>query len=147
MAAVPLFHLAFPVHDLSVARRFYGELIGCREGRSSDSWVDFDFYGHQIVAHLAPEEARALVAMPGGLRTLDVPLLVSHLGSATEPGEGRNPQQLARFRDIRALFPESRASLAYVLEKRGEIVHQAANGRAALAVARREKLHALILDL
>jgi extradiol dioxygenase family protein len=54
---VPLFHLAFPVHDLSAARRFYGELLGCPEGRSSDSWVDFDFYGHQVVAHLAPEEA------------------------------------------------------------------------------------------
>lgn len=59
MAAVPLFHLAFPVHDLSAARRFYGDLLGCPEGRSSESWVDFDFYGHQIVAHLAPEEARA----------------------------------------------------------------------------------------
>ncbi|MEO8179983.1 MAG: VOC family protein [Deltaproteobacteria bacterium] len=58
MPAVPLFHLAFPVHDLVVARRFYGELLGCAEGRSSDEWVDFDFYGHQIVAHLAPEEAR-----------------------------------------------------------------------------------------
>jgi extradiol dioxygenase family protein len=57
MLAVPLFHLAFPVHDLSAARRFYGELLGCPEGRSSDSWVDFDFYGHQVVAHLAPEEA------------------------------------------------------------------------------------------
>jgi len=58
MPAVPLFHLAFPVHDLAVARRFYGELLGCAEGRSSDEWVDFDFYGHQIVAHLAPEEVR-----------------------------------------------------------------------------------------
>jgi extradiol dioxygenase family protein len=48
-----LFHLAFPVHDLAAARRFYGEILGCREGRSSDSWVDFDLYGHQIVAHLA----------------------------------------------------------------------------------------------
>ena len=53
----PLFHLAFPVHDLEAARRFYGGLLGCPEGRSSDSWVDFDFYGHQVVAHLAPEEA------------------------------------------------------------------------------------------
>jgi extradiol dioxygenase family protein len=52
----PLFHLAFPVHDLAAARRFYGELLGCPEGRSSEHWVDFDFYGHQIVAHLAPEE-------------------------------------------------------------------------------------------
>jgi extradiol dioxygenase family protein len=53
----PRFHLAFPVHDLTEARRFYGELLGCAEGRSSDEWVDFDFHGHQIVAHLAPEEA------------------------------------------------------------------------------------------
>ena len=48
------FHLAFPVDDLAEARRFYGETMGCAEGRSSDEWIDFDFYGHQIVAHLAP---------------------------------------------------------------------------------------------
>ena len=53
---LPPFHLAFPVHDLSVARQFYGDLLGCSEGRSSSEWVDFNFYGHQIVAHLAPEE-------------------------------------------------------------------------------------------
>ncbi len=52
--ALPPFHLAFPVDDLAKARRFYGELLGCREGRSSDEWIDFDFHGHQIVAHLAP---------------------------------------------------------------------------------------------
>ena len=51
-----LFHLAFPVRDLPEARAFYGELLGCPEGRSSPSWIDFDFYGHQIVAHLSPEE-------------------------------------------------------------------------------------------
>ena len=51
------FHLAFPVDDLAEARAFYGGLLGCAEGRSSDAWVDFDFYGHQIVAHLAPGEA------------------------------------------------------------------------------------------
>ena len=49
------FHLAFPVHDLAEARRFYGDLLGCREGRSSAEWIDFDFYGHQIVAHLGGE--------------------------------------------------------------------------------------------
>ena len=54
MPAAP-FHLAFPVHDLAAARAFYGGLLGCPEGRSSDDWVDFDFHGHQIVAHLAPE--------------------------------------------------------------------------------------------
>ena len=47
----PRFHLAFPVNDLATARRFYGDFLGCAEGRSSDAWVDFDFYGHQIVAH------------------------------------------------------------------------------------------------
>lgn len=52
------FHLAFPVHDLGAAREFYGDLLGCPEGRSSDEWVDFDLYGHQVVAHLAPDEAR-----------------------------------------------------------------------------------------
>lgn len=51
------FHLAFPVNDLAAARAFYGETMGCAEGRSSDEWIDFDFYGHQIVAHLAPGEA------------------------------------------------------------------------------------------
>ena len=51
------FHLAFPVDDLSAARRFYGGAMGCAEGRSSDEWIDFDFFGHQIVAHLAPGEA------------------------------------------------------------------------------------------
>jgi uncharacterized protein len=51
------FHLAFPVHDLSLARQFYGEVLGCPEGRSSNEWIDFNFYGHQIVAHLAPGEA------------------------------------------------------------------------------------------
>mgnify|MGYP003575751987 CR=1 FL=1 len=50
------FHLAFPVRDLAEARAFYGDLLGCPEGRSAPEWVDFDFYGHQIVAHLAPEE-------------------------------------------------------------------------------------------
>lgn len=51
------FHLAFPVDDLAKAREFYGETLGCPEGRSSPEWIDFNFYGHQIVAHLAPEES------------------------------------------------------------------------------------------
>ncbi len=52
-----LFHLAFPVNDLEAAREFYGGVLGCAEGRSSDAWIDFDLFGHQIVAHLAPESA------------------------------------------------------------------------------------------
>ena len=46
------FHIAFPVNDLAAARRFYGETLGCPEGRSSEEWIDFNLFGHQIVAHL-----------------------------------------------------------------------------------------------
>jgi len=56
--AMPPFHLAFPVLDLESTRRFYGELLGCTEGRSAPGWVDFDFFGHQISAHVKPDEAR-----------------------------------------------------------------------------------------
>lgn len=53
MTSLPPFHLAFPVHDLKAARAFYGGLLGCPEGRSASRWIDFNFFGHQIVAHLA----------------------------------------------------------------------------------------------
>jgi uncharacterized protein len=74
---LPLFHLAFPVHDIAAARRFYGELLGCPEGRSAPEWVDFNFYGHQIVAHLSPDETghRSTSAVDGH----DVP--VRHFGA------------------------------------------------------------------
>lgn len=79
---IPAFHLAFPVDDLEAARRFYGGLLQCREGRSSDHWIDFDFYGHQIVAHLAPDETgRAAVNPVDGH---DVP--VRHFGVILEWG-------------------------------------------------------------
>jgi extradiol dioxygenase family protein len=58
MSPLPPFHLAFPVHDLEAARAFYGGLLGCPEGRSDDCWIDFDFFGHQIVAHLDPDSPR-----------------------------------------------------------------------------------------
>ena len=77
---IPRFHLAFPVRDLAEARAFYGDLLGCPEGRSSDEWVDFDFHGHQIVAHLSPGEtaAKATNAVDGH----DVP--VRHFGLLME---------------------------------------------------------------
>lgn len=53
--SLPPFHFAFAVDDLAAARRFYGQLLGCSEGRSAEHWVDFDLHGHQIVAHLAKE--------------------------------------------------------------------------------------------
>jgi extradiol dioxygenase family protein len=55
--SLPPFHLAFPVNDLAQARAFYGGLLGCAEGRSDAEWIDFNFFGHQIVAYLAPSEA------------------------------------------------------------------------------------------
>jgi len=57
-SSLPPFHLAFPVHDLEQARAFYGDLLGCIEGRSSDSWIDFNFWGHQVVAHLSHGDAQ-----------------------------------------------------------------------------------------
>lgn len=54
---LPPFHLAFPVHDLAEARAFWGGVMGCAEGRSSDRWIDFDFHGHQIVAHCTGQRA------------------------------------------------------------------------------------------
>ena len=70
------FHLAFPVHDLAAARAFYGATLGCPEGRSSDSWIDFDLFGHQIVAHLDP--AAKSVALSNPVDGHDVP--VPHFG-------------------------------------------------------------------
>jgi extradiol dioxygenase family protein len=82
-AAMHPFHLAFPVTSLDTAREFYGALLGCPEGRSSADWVDFDFYGHQIVAHLSPDEAghRNTSAVDGQ----NVP--VRHFGVVLDMGE------------------------------------------------------------
>ena len=53
---IPRFHLAFPVHDLKEAKSFYTSTLGCPLGRESDNWIDFDLYGHQVVAHLSPKD-------------------------------------------------------------------------------------------
>jgi extradiol dioxygenase family protein len=80
--ARPRFHLAFPVDDLTAARRFYGDTLGCAEGRSADHWVDFDLYGHQIVAHLTERRAAATTNPVDGD---DVP--VPHFGLLLRPDE------------------------------------------------------------
>lgn len=67
------FHLAFPVDDLAAARSFYGELLGCPEGRSAEKWVDFNLHGHQIVAHLAPELVRKRATNPVDGEDVPVP--------------------------------------------------------------------------
>jgi extradiol dioxygenase family protein len=81
----PPFHLAFPVDDLAAARRFYGDLLGCPEGRSADEWIDFDLYGHQIVAHLVPDAVRARGSNP--VDGHDVP--VPHFGVVLPMAEWR----------------------------------------------------------
>ena len=72
-----LFHLAFPVHDLAAARDCYGGVLGCPEGRSSDAWIDFDLFGHQIVAHL--QRGRAGVESTNPVDGHEVP--VPHFGA------------------------------------------------------------------
>jgi extradiol dioxygenase family protein len=57
---IPRFHLAMPVDDLAAARRFYGEVLGLAQGRSAETWVDWNLYGHQVVTHLAPERSRSI---------------------------------------------------------------------------------------
>lgn len=78
-----LFHLAFPVDDLAKAREFYGGLLGCEEGRSSDQWVDFNLFGHQIVAHLVPGVTRTVDS--NAVDHDDVP--IPHFGIVLEMAE------------------------------------------------------------
>lgn len=77
MALSP-FHLAIPVHDLALARHFYGEVFGLAEGRSSAQWVDFDFFGHQLVIHEHPRTASQEAAHTNAVDGHDVP--VPHFG-------------------------------------------------------------------
>jgi uncharacterized protein len=67
------FHLAFAVHDLGAARTFYAGVLGCAEGRSSEEWIDFNLYGHQIVAHLVADKAPAPVTNPVDGQHVPVP--------------------------------------------------------------------------
>lgn len=67
------FHLAFPVHDLAAARAFYGGVLGCAEGRSAPEWIDFDLFGHQIVAHLDPAARAAGTTNPVDGHDVPVP--------------------------------------------------------------------------
>ena len=94
------FHLAFPVSSLASARSFYGELLGCPEGRSSDAWVDFNLYGHQIVAHLAPDEVghRRTSTVDGD----DVP--VRHFGVVLSMAEWEALAQRLREQGVRFII-------------------------------------------
>ena len=96
-----LFHLAFPVHDLAAARDFYGGVLGCPEGRSSEHWIDFELFGHQIVAHLQP--GRANVEGSNPVDNHDVP--VPHFGVILSP---------AQFEELAGRV--SRAGVPFVIE-------------------------------
>jgi len=72
MTQLSPFHLAFPVDDLAAARAFWGHVMGCPEGRSSDQWIDFNFYGHQIVTHLT-SSAKESAANPVDGHDVPVP--------------------------------------------------------------------------
>ncbi|OOG21971.1 glyoxalase [Thioalkalivibrio denitrificans] len=90
------FHLAFPVHDLDAARAFYGGLLGCREGRSADHWIDFDLYGHQIVAHLSGQRSRAVAESEVDGHRVPVP----HFGVILSMDEWRRLAERLRAADV-----------------------------------------------
>lgn len=93
MPGHPRFHLAVPVHDLEAARSFYGDLLGCPEGRSAPGWVDFDLFGHQFVAHLQRGSDPSRTAASSGSQLTnpvdgdDVP--VPHFGVLLPPDQWR----------------------------------------------------------
>lgn len=78
MSRLRPFHIAFPVDDLDAARRFYGGILGCPEGRSADHWIDFDLFGHQIVAHYQPPGPHGAPGHSNPVDGHDVP--VPHFG-------------------------------------------------------------------
>ena len=100
MTSRPRFHLAFPVNDLAEARAFYTGILGCAEGRCSSDWVDFDFFGHQIVAHLSPNEAghKAHNLVDGD----EVP--VRHFGAILTMSDWRALAQRLKAHDARFLI-------------------------------------------
>jgi len=81
--SIPRFHIAFPVHNLESAREFYVDILGCEKGRESNSWIDFNLYGHQIVAHLSPDDCSPVSTNP--VDRDDIPC--RHFGVILEWGE------------------------------------------------------------
>jgi len=97
--------LAFPVHDLDQARAFYGGVLGCPEGRSAPEWVDFDFFGHQIVAHLTPAD----MAREGANKVDGEDVPVRHFGVILSPSRFREISEKLRTAGVRFLIaPQTR---------------------------------------
>ncbi|MEO6588506.1 MAG: VOC family protein [Pyrinomonadaceae bacterium] len=95
-----LFHLAFPVNDLESSREFYGTILGCEEGRNSEHWIDFNLFGHQIVAHLAPENAG--IAHKNKVDADDVP--VPHFGVVLPMDEFHNLAERLKSKGVKFII-------------------------------------------
>ena len=91
-----LFHLAFPVKNLEKAREFYGGVLECNEGRSSDIWIDFNLFGHQIVAHLAPEKVGVISTNPVDKDTVPIP----HFGIVLKMEDWRELAEKLKSKDV-----------------------------------------------
>lgn len=94
-----LFHLAFPVKDLEESRAFYGDILGCEEGRSSEHWIDFNLFGHQIVAHLAEN---AGIVQRNKVDADYVP--VPHFGIVLSPAEFKNFAKRLKSKDVKFII-------------------------------------------
>jgi hypothetical protein len=104
MTSLRPFHIAFPVDDLDAARRFYGSVLGCPEGRSSERWIDFDLFGHQIVAHLKTKSA-ASSERAAGSNTVDgheVP--IPHFGVVLAPAQWKQLAERVRTAGVQFLI-------------------------------------------
>lgn len=101
MSVLRPFHIAFPVDDLAAARHFYGTILGCPEGRSSAQWIDFDFFGHQIVAHHRPSSG---IAKPhaNAVDGHDVP--VPHFGVVLTPEDWTQLADRVRSAGVRFII-------------------------------------------
>ena len=101
----PRFHLAFPVHDLDKARAFYGGVLGCPEGRTAPEWIDFDFFGHQIVTHLTP----AGPGWEGANKVDDEDVPVRHFGVILSPSKFKAISEKLRSAGVQFLIePQTR---------------------------------------
>ena len=99
--SVQPFHIAFPVDDLAAARHFYGTILNCPEGRSSHHWIDFNLYGHQIVAHLKPSAAprnRNAAADTNSVDNHEVP--IPHFGVVLSPSDWKQLADRVRAANV-----------------------------------------------
>lgn len=96
MTGLPPFHIAFPVDDLNAARHFYGTILGCAEGRSAPDWIDFNLYGHQIVAHRVTGRDRTPAHNPVDGHAVPVP----HFGVVLPPADWQALADRLRARGV-----------------------------------------------